>query len=60
MIGRRLLARLERVEARLGPPLEPVFVTLVVVDVSGEVVKEIRFRVGGRGRSEGVEGWASR
>ncbi len=53
MIGRRLLARLERVEARLGPPIEPVFVTLVVVDVSGEVVDEIPFRVGGRGRSEG-------
>ncbi len=53
MIGRRLLARLERVETRLGPPSEAVFVTLVVVDVGGEVVNEIRLRAGGRGRSEG-------
>ncbi len=60
MISPRLLARLERVEVRLGPPLEPVFVTLVVVDVSGEVVKEIPFRVGGRGRSEEGAGRASR
>ena len=60
MISRRLLARLERVEASLGPPAEPVFVTLVVVDVGGEVVNEIQLRAGGRGRSEGGEGRASR
>jgi hypothetical protein len=41
-----LLARLKQVEARLGAPLEPLTVTLVIVDVGGEVVKEIPFRMG--------------
>jgi hypothetical protein len=43
---RNLLARLERMEARLGPAPQEHCVVLKVVDVTGEVLHEIRLESG--------------